>query len=160
MANAKKQIAEEPEWVPLTDELDWDDVGGRLLANIARGMYSPQGVLREYVQNAADAYKDLETPSEEHKIIITPGKNSLSIQDTGVGMDDKGSARRRSTSCRRFPSHRASEAAIFTRIHEFRSLAYSVLCQCKQLPMRFDVVVPFRLPVGDLGRALFPAPVR
>jgi len=51
-------------WESLTDELGWDDVGGRLLANIARGMYLPQGVLREYVQNAADAYKDLATPSE------------------------------------------------------------------------------------------------
>ncbi len=90
MTKAKKQTDEEPEWVPLPDELDWDDVGGRLLANIARGMYSPQGVLREYIQNAADAYKDLETPSEEHRIIITPTKNSLSIQDFGVGMDDKG----------------------------------------------------------------------
>jgi len=90
MAKVKKQSAEEPEWVPLPDELDWDDVGGRLLANIARGMYPPQGVLREYAQNAADAYKDLATPSEEHKIIITPTKNSLSIQDFGVGMDDKG----------------------------------------------------------------------
>jgi hypothetical protein len=90
MARTKKQTAEEPEWVPLPDELDWDDVGGRLLANIARGMYSPQGVLREYVQNAVDAYKDLETLSDEHKIIITPTKTSLSIQDFGVGMDDKG----------------------------------------------------------------------
>jgi len=77
-------------WESLTDELGWDDVGGRLLANIAKGMYSPQGVLREYVQNAADAYRDLDTPSDEHKIIITPSKNSLSIQDFGVGMDDKG----------------------------------------------------------------------
>jgi hypothetical protein len=59
IATTKNQTAEEPEWVALTDELEWDDVGGRLLANIARGMYSPQGVLREYVQNAADAYKDL-----------------------------------------------------------------------------------------------------
>jgi hypothetical protein len=90
MAKAKKQAAEVSDWEPLSDELDWDDVGGRLLANIARGMYPPQGVLREYVQNATDAYKDLATPSEEHKIIITPTKHSLSIQDFGVGMDDKG----------------------------------------------------------------------
>ncbi len=86
----KVQSADPPEWEPLDDELEWDDVGGRLLANIARGMYSPQGVLREYVQNAADSYKDLSLPSEEHKIIISAGKNSLSIQDFGVGMDDKG----------------------------------------------------------------------
>ncbi len=57
----KKQTVKTPEWEPLPDELDWDDVGGRLLANIARGMYAPQGVLREYVQNATDAYKDLAT---------------------------------------------------------------------------------------------------
>jgi len=88
--NSKNQSGGLPEWEPLDDELDWDDVGGRLLANIARGMYSPQGVLREYVQNAADSYKDLAIPSEEHKIIISAGKNSLSIQDFGVGMDDKG----------------------------------------------------------------------
>jgi hypothetical protein len=90
MTKVNKQTVEAPEWEPLPDELDWDDVGGRLLANIARGMYPPQGVLREYVQNAADSYKDLTTPSEQHKIIITPTKNSLSIQDFGVGMDDKG----------------------------------------------------------------------
>ncbi len=77
-------------WESLTDELGWDDVGGRLLANIAKGMYSPHGVLREYVQNAADAYRDLGTASDEHKIIITPSKDALSIQDFGVGMDDKG----------------------------------------------------------------------
>jgi hypothetical protein len=87
---AKKHSAKAPEWEPLADELEWDDVGGRLLANIARGMYSAQSVLREYVQNAADGYKDLAIPSEEHKIIITPTKTSLAIQDFGVGMDDKG----------------------------------------------------------------------
>src|SRR5437868_6756025 len=90
MAMTKKQTYEVLEWEPLPDELDWHDVGGRLLANIARGMYPPQGVLREYVQNAADAYKALGTPSEEHKIIITPMRNGFSIQDFGVGMDDKG----------------------------------------------------------------------
>src|SRR3954468_17913030 len=87
---AKNQSSDPPGWKLLDDELEWDDVGGRLLANIARGMYSPQGVLREYVQNPVDAYKDLALPSDEHKIIITPGKDSLSIQDFGVGMDDKG----------------------------------------------------------------------
>ena len=90
MAKPKKQTGVVSEWERLSDALDWDDVGGRLLANIAKGMYSPQCVLREYVQNAADAYKDLAIPSSEHKIIITPSKNSLSIQDFGVGMDDKG----------------------------------------------------------------------
>ncbi len=87
---AKNQSVDPPEWEPLDDELEWDDVGGRLLANIARGMYSPQGVLREYIQNAADSYKDLALPSDDHKIIISTDKNSLSIQDFGVGMDDKG----------------------------------------------------------------------
>ncbi|MCE9565960.1 MAG: ATP-binding protein [Planctomycetes bacterium] len=87
---AKKPAAKPSDWASVEDELDWDDVGGRLLANIARGMYSPQGVLREYVQNAVDAYKDLGTPSDEHKITISATATSLSIQDFGVGMDDKG----------------------------------------------------------------------
>lgn len=90
MAKVKKPTNAAREWQPVPDELDWNDVGGRLLANIARGMYAPQGVLREYVQNAADAYKDLSIPSDDHRIIITPSKNSLSIQDFGLGMDDKG----------------------------------------------------------------------
>ena len=90
MTKAKKQTDEDPEWVPLPDELDWDDARWSPPREHRPGMYSPQGVLREYIQNAADAYKDLETPSEEHRIIITPTKNSLSIQDFGVGMDDKG----------------------------------------------------------------------
>jgi hypothetical protein len=90
LSSAKKQSPKAPEWEAIEDELEWDDVGGRLLANIARGMYSHQGVLREYVQNAVDAYKALGLPSDEHKVVITPGKTSLSIQDFGIGMDDKG----------------------------------------------------------------------
>jgi hypothetical protein len=77
-------------WESVSDTLGWDDVGGRLLANIARGMYAPQGVLREYVQNAVDAYRDLDSAADVHKITITPGANSLSIQDFGTGMDDRG----------------------------------------------------------------------
>ena len=69
MAKVKQQKAEEPEWVLLPDELDWDDVGGRLLANIARGMYSPQGVLREYVQIRLDVTGHTPTMTEIAAVI-------------------------------------------------------------------------------------------
>ena len=35
-------------WNQLADELVWDDVGGRLLANLTLGIYSHEAVLREY----------------------------------------------------------------------------------------------------------------
>src|SRR5262249_1985397 len=75
-------------WHRLKDELDWNDVGGRLLANIARGIYSHEAVLREYVQNACDAYNMLETFPADASIIISPEGRNLSIQDFGIGMDE------------------------------------------------------------------------
>lgn len=76
-------------WNQLADELVWDDVGGRLLANLALGIYSHEAVLREYVQNAADAYKALDFPADDQSIVISPDGNDLCIQDSGVGMDER-----------------------------------------------------------------------
>jgi HSP90 family molecular chaperone len=75
-------------WNRLNDELQWNDVGGRLLANLARGIYTHEAVLREYVQNAADAYKKLDPPAEDQSIVISPEENDLCIQDVGIGMDE------------------------------------------------------------------------
>jgi len=90
MAKSDTKANQPTNWAPISDSLGWDDVGGRLLANIAWGIYPQRGVLREYVQNAADTYKDLATPSEQHRIIITPTETSISIQDFGKGMGLKG----------------------------------------------------------------------
>jgi HSP90 family molecular chaperone len=76
-------------WNQLADELEWDDVGGRLLANLARGMYIHEAVLREYVQNAADAYKKLDPPADDQSIVSSPDGNDICIQDTGIGMDER-----------------------------------------------------------------------
>ncbi|MCH8034707.1 MAG: ATP-binding protein, partial [Bacteroidetes bacterium] len=75
-------------WRHLRDELEWNDVGGRLLANIARGIYSHADVVREYVQNACDSYKGLPIMPDNPEIIVTPEGKNLAIQDFGTGMDE------------------------------------------------------------------------
>lgn len=81
-------------WSNLKDEFQIDDIGARLLANLAKGIYSHEAVLREYVQNAADAYEQLRAsgtiPSQPRITITVEDGNSLSIHDTGVGMNKKG----------------------------------------------------------------------
>jgi HSP90 family molecular chaperone len=76
-------------WNRLDDQLGWDDVGGRLLTNLARGIYSHEAVLREYVQNAVDAYKAMESSLDDQSIIISPEGNDLCIQDSGIGMNER-----------------------------------------------------------------------
>jgi hypothetical protein len=76
-------------WHRLKDELAWDDVGGRLLANLARGIYNHEAVVREYVQNACDAYNMLATPPADQSILIRPEAQSLTIQDNGIGMAEE-----------------------------------------------------------------------
>ena len=78
-------------WKEIKDEFSVDDIGGRLLANLAKGIYSPANVLREYVQNAADAYTSVSPPPQSAKIVIqiNPDKKSISVTDYGIGMDEK-----------------------------------------------------------------------
>src|SRR6266516_3015938 len=75
-------------WGPVPDHLHWDDVGGRLLANIARGIYNHEAVLREYVQNASDAYAMMVTEEDNPTITITAEGSNVAIQDFGLGMDE------------------------------------------------------------------------
>lgn len=80
-------------WSNLKDQFEIDDIGGRLLANLAKGIYSHEAVLREYVQNAADAYAQLAasgtTQSDPTITITVEQKKSLSIYDSGFGMNKK-----------------------------------------------------------------------
>lgn len=69
------------------DELTWDDIGGRLIRNLAKGIYSPEDVIREYVQNARDGYNCMSSCPQNPEIIIRPTEDSLSIHDKGIGMD-------------------------------------------------------------------------
>lgn len=80
-------------WKDVKDQFTIHDIGAPLLANLAKGIYSPEAVLREYVQNAADAYVDLEEqrrkklPASDKQIdIYLQDNNTLAIQDSGVGM--------------------------------------------------------------------------
>lgn len=77
-------------WKQLSDEFTIDDIGARLLANLARGIYSHEAVLREYVQNACDSYSEMETPPDFPTINIrVVDQQTISIQDNGIGMDEK-----------------------------------------------------------------------
>lgn len=81
-------------WEEVKDQFSIEDIGAPLLANLAKGIYTPEAVLREYVQNAADAYLDIEElqkkklPVTEKQIdIYLQDNNTLAIQDNGIGMD-------------------------------------------------------------------------
>lgn len=79
-------------WIEIADEFTIDDIGARLLANLAKGIYHHEAVLREYVQNACDAYKALiadtkEIPDDEVIHIDVEDDSTIAIQDYGLGMD-------------------------------------------------------------------------
>ena len=77
-------------WEQVPDEFTIDDIGARLLANLARGIYSPDAVLREYVQNACDAYNELQVfPDQPVVNIRVIDSDSISVQDYGAGMNEK-----------------------------------------------------------------------
>ena len=46
-------------WQAIRDEFTIEDIGAPLLTNLAKGIYTPEAMLREYVQNAGDSYYDL-----------------------------------------------------------------------------------------------------
>ncbi|MBZ5631458.1 MAG: ATP-binding protein [Acidobacteriia bacterium] len=80
-------------WKDINDQFTIEDIGAPLLANLAKGIYTPEAVLREYVQNAADAYSDLEelkkkklAATDKQIDIYLQDNDTLAIQDSGVGM--------------------------------------------------------------------------
>jgi cupin superfamily acireductone dioxygenase involved in methionine salvage len=77
-------------WSKIDDQFTIDDIGARLLANLARGIYNHEAVLREYVQNACDAYAALPVLPEYAAIKISiEDEDTIAIQDDGIGMDLK-----------------------------------------------------------------------
>jgi hypothetical protein len=64
------------------------DVGALLLANLSVGIYNAEAVLREYVQNACDAYQAMPiTPAGAAVKISIEDEDTIAIQDQGIGMD-------------------------------------------------------------------------
>src|SRR5947207_3091756 len=86
-----KEGAEKPSgWIDIEDQFTIDDIGARLLANLARGIYNHEAVLREYVQNACDALRALpNTPSHAAIKISINDDDSITVHDDGIGMDEK-----------------------------------------------------------------------
>jgi hypothetical protein len=79
-------------WASIPTEYSIKDIGAPLLASLAEGLYTPEEVLREYVQNAIDSYADFRTttglqPANTVQILITPRTGEVHIMDRGLGMD-------------------------------------------------------------------------
>jgi hypothetical protein len=75
-------------WSNIPDAFTINDIGARLLANLARGIYNHEAVLREYVQNACDAYAAYGGSPDHEVIRITIEDNeTIAIQDNGIGMN-------------------------------------------------------------------------
>src|SRR5258708_12626482 len=79
------------QWRIVNDQFTIEDIGAPLLANLAKGIYTPEAMLREYVQNAGDAYFDLEEkrdktlPTEEQTIdIYYPEQGTIALQNNGI----------------------------------------------------------------------------
>jgi hypothetical protein len=67
-----------------------EDVGSTLLEELAKGLYQPDEVIREYIQNAIDAhriYKSKTGEDPEGPIQIEMRDNNITIYDYGIGMN-------------------------------------------------------------------------
>lgn len=75
----------------INDEFKIEDVGSSLLNELAKGLYTAEAVLREYIQNAVDAHRQWEgeTGSRvELPIQVELRPNGISILDSGIGMNE------------------------------------------------------------------------
>ena len=45
--------------IPIKDEFTINDVGASLLNELSKSLYDPEHVIREYLQNAIDAHKQM-----------------------------------------------------------------------------------------------------
>jgi hypothetical protein len=75
----------------LQDKFSLEDVGSTLLQDLAKGIYQPDEVIREYVQNAVDAHRlwrDETGSDPDGPIQIEIRGDIISIYDYGIGMDE------------------------------------------------------------------------
>lgn len=73
----------------IVDRFELEHVGSSLLNELAKGLYEPESVMREYIQNAIDAHRlwELETGTRpDHPIQVEYRGSGISILDYGIGM--------------------------------------------------------------------------
>lgn len=73
------------------DKFTIDDVGSHLLDELARGLYKPSEVIREYIQNAVDAHRLWKSDTglePETPIQVEIREDAISVMDSGIGMDE------------------------------------------------------------------------
>jgi hypothetical protein len=76
----------------LDDKFTIENVGSTLLNELAKGLYSTEAVIREYVQNAVDAHRLWKNDSgknPEGPIQVEYGNNEIRVYDYGIGMNEK-----------------------------------------------------------------------
>jgi hypothetical protein len=74
----------------IDDQFELEHVGSSLLNELAKGLYQPESVIREYIQNAIDAHRlwEIETGNRPgYPIQVEYRGNGISILDYGIGMD-------------------------------------------------------------------------
>lgn len=72
------------------DQFTIEDVGSTLLEHLAKGLYQPEEVIREYVQNAVDAHRLWKTETgglPDFPIHVEVRGEQLTVYDYGIGMD-------------------------------------------------------------------------
>lgn len=75
----------------IEDAFTINDVGSTLLEELAKGLYQPEEVIREYVQNAVDAHRlwiHEAATQPEGPVQIELGADRIAILDYGIGMDE------------------------------------------------------------------------
>lgn len=73
----------------IDDEFSLKDVGSTLLDHLAKGLYEPYAVLREYIQNAVDAHREQSNRTGQPPtgaIQVEIHGQTISILDHGTGM--------------------------------------------------------------------------
>jgi hypothetical protein len=80
------------DWNQISDTFSTEHIGATLLNEVARVMYRPDEVIREYVQNAVDAHREF---TARYRVPVNDAihleirKNALWIYDYGAGMNEE-----------------------------------------------------------------------
>lgn len=139
------------------------DVGAPLLDSIARGLYSRLEVLREYVQNAVDAYVDFQritgrAPQNSVQIWVASSSAAVHIFDRGLGMDwtDINTAKAIAVSPKLARSNEfagfrglgiwsglaACDQLVLTTTKVGVASAYKLIIQCKEIVKHLEDPIP------------------
>lgn len=152
----------------LDDEFTIADVGSTLLEDLAKGLYQPDEVIREYVQNAVDAHRQYRSEVGEdpdQPISIEVHGNQISVYDFGIGMDEEDvkkvkavAVSRKKASDIRLTGHKG--VGVWAGLSFFRTMTlYTTKCGSElgyKLIVHFRKIVESLSPEAHIGDVLNP----